>query len=153
VIGITREGVRGVAVLFLRIANSAALSFLLLHTTPFPDIVRSLRVFRVPDVFVVIIALSYKYLFLFSRTVEEMHLARKSRLLGVLPDREARRWVAERLVVLYRKSQARCGGIYQAMVARGFANDVPLRGFRPLEARDWCAATILLGAGGFFLAW
>jgi cobalt ECF transporter T component CbiQ len=153
VIGVTREGAHGVAILFLRITNSVALSFLLLHTTPFPDIVRALRVFRVPDVFVVIITLSYKYLFLFSRTVEDMHLAKRSRLLGAPPGREARRWMAERLAILYRKSQLRCEGIFQAMVARGFSSDVRLGGFRPLNASDWCAASVLFGAGALFLAW
>lgn len=153
VIGVTREGVHGITILFLRVTNSVALSFLLLHTTPFPDIVRSLRLFRVPDVFVVVITLSYKYLFLFSRTVEEMHLAKRSRLLGALPDREARSWVAERLVVLYRKSQVRCEGIFRAMVARGFSSDVRMRAFHPLKASDWCAATVLFGAGALILAW
>jgi cobalt ECF transporter T component CbiQ len=153
VIGVTREGVHGIALLFLRVANSVALSFLLLYTTPFTDVVKALRVFRVPDTFVVIFTLSYKYLFLFTRTVEDMHLAKKSRLLGPLPDREARRWVAERLVFLYRKSQARCVGIFKAMLSRGFASDVRLRAFRPLEARDWGVAATILGAGAVFLAW
>jgi cobalt ECF transporter T component CbiQ len=153
VIGVTREGVHGIALLFLRVTNSVALSFLLLYTTPFTDVVKALRIFRVPDTFVVVITLSYKYLFLFTRTVEDMHLAKKSRLLGPLPDREARRWVAERLAFLYRRSQIRCEGIFKAMLSRGFTRDVELRTFRPLAARDWGVAATILGAGVFFLAW
>jgi cobalt ECF transporter T component CbiQ len=153
VIGVTREGIRGIALLFLRVTNSVALSFLLLYTTPFTDVAKALRVFRVPDTFVLIFTLSYKYLFLFTRTVEDMHLAKKSRLLGPLPDREARRWVAERLAFLYRKSQVRCEWIFKSMLSRGFTNDVALRNFRPLAVRDWGVAATILGAGAFFLAW
>jgi cobalt ECF transporter T component CbiQ len=153
VIGVTREGLHGIALLFLRVTNSLALSFLLLYTTPFTDVAKALRVFRVPDTFVVIFTLSYKYLFLITRTVEEMHLAKKSRLLGPLTDREARRWVAERLAFLYRKSQVRCEGIFKAMLSRGFTSDVRLRAFRPLGTRDWGVATALLAAGALFLAW
>jgi energy-coupling factor transporter transmembrane protein EcfT len=153
VIGVTREGVHGIVLLFLRVTNSMALSFLLLYTTPFTDVVKALRILRVPDTFVVVITLSYKYLFLFTRTVEEMHIAKKSRLLGPLPGREGRSWVAERLAFLYRKSQVRCDWIFKAMLSRGFTGDVALKVFRPLAARDWGVAATILGAGAFFLAW
>lgn len=153
VVGVTREGVRGIALLFLRVSNSVALSFLLLHTTPFPEVARALRAFRVPDAFVVVLALSYKSLFLFARTVSDMHLAKRSRLLGPLPARAGRRWVAERLAFLYRKTQARSEEIFKAMLSRGFAADVRLGSRRPVTGRDWGVAAAILGAGGLFLWW
>ena len=153
VIGVTREGVEGITLLLLRVTNSVALSLLVLHTTPLTDIVKALRIFRIPDAFIIIIALSYKYMFVFIRTVEEMHLAKKSRLLGAVRGREARSWVAERITLLYRKTHAQCGEILKAMMSRGFTGEVRLQGFGKMAAWDWWMAAAQLGIAVLFLRW
>jgi cobalt/nickel transport system permease protein len=153
VIGVTREGMEGVALLFFRVTNSVALSLLVLYTTPLSDIVKAMRMFRLPDAFVIIIVLSYKYLFVFTRTIEEMHFAKKSRLFGVVRRWEARSWVAERVTLLYRKTNAQCGEILKAMVSRGYTGEVRLPGLRRMAACDWYAAAALLGLGVLFLEW
>jgi len=153
VIGVTREGVQGGALLFLRVTNSVALSLLVLYTTQFSDIVKALRIFRVPDTFIIIITLSYKYMFVFTRTVEEMHFAKKSRLLGLFRGREARSWVAERMALLYRNTHAQCGEIFEAMVSRGYTGQLRLYGLGKISAWDWCMAAGLLGFGILFLEW
>jgi len=153
VIGVTREGLQGIALLSLRVTNSVALSLLVIYTTPFTDIMKALRIFRVPDTFVIIITLSYKYMFVFTRTVEEMHLAKKSRLLGAVRGREARSWVAERITLLYRKTHAQCGEILKAMMSRGFTGEVRLRGLGKMAAWDWWMAAAQLGIGALFLRW
>ena len=153
VIGVTREGVQEITLLFLRVTNSLALSLLVLHTTPLTDIVKALRIFRIPDAFIIVIALSYKYMFVFIRAVEEMYLAKKSRLLGAVRGREARSWVAERITLLYRKTHAQCGEILKAMMSRGFTGEVRLRGLGKMAAWDWWMAAAQLGIGVLFLRW
>lgn len=138
-IGVTAEGAHGMALLTLRIGNSLALSLLLLHTTPFPDLIKALRVFRVPDSFIVIITLSYKYIFTFSRSVIDMHLAKKSRLLGAMGAEGSRQWAAGRIAVLFHKTQRRCEEIHKAMVARGLGHSMSLHAFPALCRRDYCA--------------
>jgi len=150
-IGITMEGARGVAMLSMRVMNSVSLSLLVLHTTPFPEIVRALKVFRVPDAFLMVITLSYKYIFIFARTVEDMHLAKKSRLVGAASDAEATRWIAGRIALVFKRTQIRCEEIFKAMQSRGFSGDIRLRGFGRLKALDYAACVSLLGAGAFFL--
>lgn len=152
-ITVTREGLHAVAMLFFRVTNSVALTLLLAHTTPFADVARTLRLFRVPDAFVVVIALSCKYLFLFARTVEEMHLAKKSRLLGPVRARDARHWVAERMTFLYRKTQMRYEEILKVMLARGFTGEVKLYGLPALRAVDWSAAAAALLAALALVWW
>jgi len=153
VIGVTREGVQRGALLFLRVTNSVALSLLVLYTTPFSNMVKALRLFRLPDAFTIIIALSYKYLFVFTRTVEEMHLAKKSRLLKAVGSREARSWAAERMTLLYRKTHAQWGEISKAMVSRGYTGELRLHGPGRTSPWDWCVAAALLGFGLLFLEW
>ncbi|MCC6345819.1 MAG: cobalt ECF transporter T component CbiQ [Nitrospirales bacterium] len=150
-IGITEEGMRGVLLLTLRVVNSLALSFLVLFTTPLPEIIRGLKVLKVPDVFIVMLTLSYKYIFLFAQTVEEVYRAKKSRLAGGLKGSSGREWVAGRMAFLFRKTQMRCEDVYKAMLGRGFSDEVRISGFRKLSSRDWMAGAAFAVAGIFFL--
>lgn len=152
-IGITGEGLHGMAMLTLRISNSVALSLLVLHTTSFPDLIKALRVFRVPDSFIIVITLSYKYVFSFSRTVTDMHLAKKSRLLGPMDAGQSRKWAAERIASLFNRSQARCEEIFKAMVARGFEHEIPLHVYPKPGIHDVLTGSIMLLSWAGFLAW
>ncbi|MBF0607638.1 MAG: cobalt ECF transporter T component CbiQ [Candidatus Magnetobacterium sp. LHC-1] len=139
-IGITREGIYGVMMLTSRVMNSLSLSFFVLYTTPFPEIIKALKVLKVPDGFLMIIALSYKYMFIFARTVEDMHLAKKSRLAGHVSNADARRWIAGRIAFVFKKTMLRCEDIYKAMCCRGFDNDIKIYGVSRLHTRDWATA-------------
>jgi len=151
-IGITKQGVDGVLMLTSRVMNSLALSLLVTYTTPFPEIIRAVRLLKVPDSFLIIVTLSYKYIFIFAKTVEDMHLAKKSRLAGHVSNAEARRWIAGRFAFLFRKTQLRCEEIFKAMVGRGFSDNIRIYGFRRLNLRDWFTA-IALGLIGALLLW
>ncbi len=151
-IGITKEGLYGMAMLTLRIINSLSITFLLLYTTPFPEIIKALKVFRIPDTFLIVIALTYKYLFLFAKTGEEMHLAKKSRLLRELRPHEARRWVAGRVAFIFRKTRLRAEEVYKAMLCRGFSDTITIHQTAKLRQRDW-AAGISLFLAGCLLLW
>jgi len=150
-IGITREGMYGVAMLTLRVTNSLALSFFVLYTTTFPDIVKALKILRIADGFLMIITLSYKYIFIFARTVEDMHLAKKSRLAGQVSNAEARRWIAGRIAFIFKKTQLRCEEIFKAMLGRGFSERVRIYGVGKLQPRDWAVSVVFSLMGILFL--
>ena len=150
-IGITREGIYGVVMLTMRVVNSLSLSFLVLYTTPFHEIIRALKVLKVPDSFLIIITLCYKYIFILSKTVEDMHLAKKSRIVRELSHAEAREWIAGRMAFIFRKTRLRCEEVFKAMIGRGFSDSIKFYGFRKMCRADWCAATFLFSAGILFL--
>ena len=150
-IGLTRQGVDGVMMLCLRMMNSLTISLLVIHTTPFHRIIKALQVFRVPQAFLLIITLSYKYIFIFAKTVEGMYFARKSRLVGMVRDDEARDWVAGRIAHMFRKSMSRYEEVFRAMVARGFAEEVRLSDVGELTAVDRLSGCFFLLAGIFIL--
>jgi cobalt ECF transporter T component CbiQ len=150
-IGITREGMYGVTMLTLRVVNSLALSFLVLYTTPFAEIVRALRVLKVPHSFLIILTLCYKYIFVFSRTVEDMYLSKKSRLVRDVSNKKAREWIAGRLDLIFRKSQRRCEELFQAMLSRGFSDAIKIHGFKALGWWDGLTGLSLFLIGIFFL--
>ena len=151
-IGITREGMYGVTMLTLRVVNSLALSFLVLYSTPFAEIVRALRVLKVPHSFLIILTLCYKYIFVFSRIVEDMYLSKKSRLVRDVSNKKARDWIAGRLDLIFRKTHLRCEEVFQAMLSRGFSDAIKIHGFRKLGLWDGLAGLSLFLIG-IFLLW
>ncbi|MFZ5995902.1 MAG: cobalt ECF transporter T component CbiQ [Nitrospirota bacterium] len=152
-IGLTKEGLFAVAMLTLRVVNSVSLSFLVLSTTSFPEIVKALKVLRIPDVILMMLALSYKYIFLFAKTVEEMHLAKKGRLTGAISGAEVRDWVAGRMAFIFRKTQLRCEEVFKAMQARGFSDTVKLYGIKKLTPGDQLTGIFFALTGCAFLLW
>jgi cobalt/nickel transport system permease protein len=145
-IGLTRQGIDGVMMLCLRMMNSLAISLLVIYTTPFHRIIKALQVFRVPQALLLVITLSYKYIFIFAKTIEGMYFARKSRLVGMARADEARIWAAGRIAHIFRRAMSRYEEVFRAMVARGFAEEVRLSDIGDLTAAD------LLSGGFFFLA-
>ena len=150
-IGITREGLHVVAMLTLRVINSLSVAFLVLNTTTFPDIIKALKVMKVPDSFLMIITLAYKYIFIFAKTVEDMHRAKKSRLASQVSNTDARKWAAGRMGFIFNKTRMRCEEIFKAMLSRGFSEEVKLYEPGKLELRDIITGGILLIAGICFL--
>ncbi len=151
-IGITREGCRVVAMLTLRVMNSVGISILVVYTTPFFEIIRALKVIRVPDTLLMVIILSYKFIFIYSKTVEEIYLAMKSRLAGPVDSGTIRELVAGRIYFIFKKSQARYEETFRAMQARAFSGEMTLYSYRSFSARDAAAGLFLAAAGIFFMA-
>jgi cobalt/nickel transport system permease protein len=92
---------------------------LLSNTTPFGDLLGLLRRIRAPGVFVTILALMYRYLFVLIDEFERIDRARKSRTFT--PGRY-RAWFISSTVLgaLLLRSTERAGRIYAAMCARGW---------------------------------
>lgn len=92
---------------------------LLSNTTPFPDILRVARRFRVPSVLVTVLALMYRYVFLLIDEAERMHRARMSRTFNA---NRLSIWkiIATVIGQLFVRSTERAERIYSAMLARGW---------------------------------
>jgi len=150
-IGITKEGIYSVTLLTLRVANSLSISFLVLYTTPFPEIIKALKILKVPDTFLMIITLSYKYIFLFAKIVGDMHIAKKSRLIKGVSNAQAREWIAGRVAFIFRKTRLRCENLFNAMLSRGFSDKIKFYGSKKIQALDWSAGAALLLVGILFL--
>ena len=101
---------------------------LLISVMPFRDILKVLQRIRVPDIFLRILSIFYRYLFIFSDEVEKMQKAIKARYLrrnSVLYFKMA----ANIAGTLFLRSLERGESTYQAMCARGFNGsftDLPL---------------------------
>jgi len=98
---------------------SLATMLLLANTTPFAELLRVLRHLRVPALFITVLALMYRYLFLLVDEAERMQRARASR---TFTHTRARLWRSSATLVgqLFVRSSERAERIYAAMCARGW---------------------------------
>ena len=146
-IGITREGISVVARMYLKVFNSLSLTLLILNTTAFTEIIKSLKVFRVPDMFLLIITLTYKFVFILAHTVEETYFALKLRWWRKLKKAEAGKIVAGRITHIFRRSWMRYEETWQAMVARGYTGEVNLCYLRKITILDYLTLALFLLVG------
>jgi cobalt/nickel transport system permease protein len=142
-IGITEEGVIVCSKLTLRVFASLSVTFLVLATTSFAEIIRSLKLFRMPDTLLLVLTLTYKYVYLFSQTIVDMFLAKKTRLVLGVSSAEFRRWSAGRMATIFRKTERKVDDIYQAMLCRGFSGKIRLSGSRKFRTTDIAGAVAL----------
>jgi len=92
---------------------------LLSNTTPFADLLRVLKAWRMPALLVTTLSLMYRYLFVLVDEAQRMQRARASRTFA--PKRR-RAWRAMATVIsqLFIRSSERAERIYAAMCARGW---------------------------------
>jgi len=149
---ITRSGCTSAAFLVLRAETAATLTLVLIFTTPWAHVLKSLRMFRVPVVFVVILGMTCRYVVLLLDTAHEMFESRKSRSVGRLTRGEQRRLAIHSAGALLHRTLHLSGEVYLAMQSRGFRGEVYILDDFRMQAKDWISAVSLVGmAIGF--AW
>ncbi len=134
---ITKQGVLGGVLLVLRSFASLTAVFLLTATTKWVNILKALRIVKVPALFVATLEMAQRYLFLCLELTTQTFTARKSRTLAKIPGREGRRFVATTAGNLLIRTSLMSDAVYQAMLARGYCGEVKvLERFRTRK-RDW----------------
>jgi len=130
--GLTEQGLTSACLVVLRVAVSISLVVLMTLTTPWVKLLSALRALGVSRIFVLVIGMCYRYVFLLLGSVTEMYESRKSRRVGaVRHDRSARSFVTSSAGALFGKAHHLSEEVHQAMVARGYRGDAKtLQGFR-----------------------
>jgi len=136
-LSITREGLAGAGQFVLRVGTSVSLAVLLVLTTKWADLLKALRILRVPAVFVLILSMTYRYTFLFLHTATSMFLARKSRSVAITSGAEQRRWIVAGMGTLLSKSFRMSNEVYLAMLSRGFHGEMYAYDDYHMRATDW----------------
>jgi cobalt/nickel transport system permease protein len=145
---VTRQGLFGGVVFIGRVAASVSLALLLPLTTRWNELIRACAALRVPQLFVLVLAMAYRYIALLVRTVAELHEARQSRTVHYLPAGAEQRWVAARIGYLFGKSYRLSQDVHDAMLARGFAGEVVSAALPKASGRDflWLSGALLIAA-------
>jgi cobalt/nickel transport system permease protein len=140
-LGVSATGVWSAAIFVARVGVSVSLAVLLVLTTPWPDVLKSLHSLKVPQVFVLVLSMTYRYIFLFLHTLNGMFEARKSRIVARLGGGEDRRWITRSMGALMSRSFKMSNDVYAAMLARGFTGEIRTYTTYRMHASDWLALT------------
>jgi cobalt ECF transporter T component CbiQ len=143
-IAITKQGMEGVMRLTLKVANSVSIVLLIVSVSTFEKLIRALSYFRVPAIFLLILTLSYKFIFILSHTIQETYQALKMRWWNRGSVTQAEAMVAGRIGYLFRKSWERYEQVYISMTARGFKGEVRFCYFEPFKLAD-CLFLFFIG--------
>lgn len=136
---LTAQGLHSAALLALRTTTAASFSILLVLCTPWNQVLKALRFFRVPAVLVVTLGMTYRYIFVLLKSAHDMFVSRQSRMVGPLDPVERRRIAGGSAGVLLAKSIQLSGETHLAMQSRGFAGEVYILEDLRVDLYGWLA--------------
>ncbi len=142
---ITRTGLTSALFLLLRVGTSVSAAVLLILTTPWNSVLKTLGALCVPDALVVMLGMTYRYIYLLLQAAGDMLLSRESRVVGRMSASGERRLMAASAGVLLSRSLQLSSDVYLAMQSRGFRGYPRTMDTFQMRRRDWlyAAATLL----------
>lgn len=144
---VTREGLAVFLKFLARVASMVAMVSLLVVTTRQADFFRGLGRFPLPGFFTTALFVTFRYMFLLLKAVEDSSLARKSRTITGTAAGEDRRWFASRAGFLLKKSLATADEVALSMASRGFSGRLATRPPGELAPGDYA----WIGASAFVM--
>jgi cobalt ECF transporter T component CbiQ len=136
---VTLQGLRSAAFLLGRAETAATFALLLILCTPWPHVLKALRVFRAPIVLVAILGMTHRYIFVLLESAAQMFASRRSRMVGPLSPRDRRRVATATAGVLLDKALLLSTDVQLAMAARGYRGEVRLIDDFHATPVDWLA--------------
>lgn len=122
-LAITKQGAAGATLLIVRVAISVSLAFLFTTTTRFANLMKAFRVLFLPKIFITILEMCYRYIFLLLNITIDMFVARKSRTLSKIDSKQGRRFVSSAIGSIFGKSYTLSEEVYAAMLSRGYKGE------------------------------
>lgn len=114
------QGAYTALVFVLRVATCVSFVVVFTVTTRHSLFLKSARSLGIPALFLQVLDMTYRYIFLFIKIFEEMHMSLKSRLAGTMSAGGSRHWIASRIAFLFKRSMKMSEEVYMAMLARGY---------------------------------
>jgi cobalt/nickel transport system permease protein len=150
---ITQTGLNSALFLLLRVGTSVSAAVLLVLSTPWNSVLKALGVMRLPDVVVLMLGMTYRYIYLFLHTANDMFLSRQSRILRRLDGAGERRLVAASAGTLLNRSLQLSSEVYLAMQSRGFRGTPRTLETFKMQRCDWAfaALTLIITAAAIWL--
>lgn len=145
---ITEQGLRTASLLILRVETAVTFTTLLILSTPWVQVLKALRALRLPKEVVMMLAMTYRYVFLLVETATQMFESRRSRTVGILRPTEQRHLAGRTAGVLLSKSVALSNDVYLAMQSRGFRGDVQILSDSRMTPWDYLGLLAFLLVGG-----
>jgi cobalt/nickel transport system permease protein len=150
---ITRQGFHGALLFIMRVLTSVSFAVLLSVTTKHFDLLKVLRIFRIPQVFVMTLGMCYRYIYLFVETIENVYLAIKSRVGTKIHYKRGQHIVAWNISYLWNRSYQLNEAVYKAMLSRGYLGEPVVIADYKITVKDvfWLFFVALICAAMIYL--
>lgn len=145
---ITRQGVVGAALFVMRVVTCVSFAVLLSITTRHFELLKVLRIFKIPQVFVMTLGICYRYIYLFVEIIENTYLAIKSRVGTKIHYKKGQHLVAWNIAFLWQRSYLFSEDVYKAMLSRGYRGEPAVLNDFKIKPIDqlWLFIVILFSA-------
>lgn len=148
---LSKPGVSAAMLFLFRVTTSVSLVTLLGLTTPHSELLRVLQIFKVPAIFVLILGMCYRYIFLFMEIIENTYRAVKSRVGTKIPNNHGQKVVTWNIAHLWQRSYQLNNEVYKAMLSRGYSGEARVLDEFKTNARDWLWLGLVAAIFGFMI--
>lgn len=150
---VTRPGIASAGLFVARVTTCVSFAILLSLTTRQAALLKVLRIFGVPEVFVTTAGMCYRYLYLFVQIIEHTYTALKSRVGRSMDFRRGQQAVAWKIATLWQRSLQLNEEVYGAMLSRGFRGEPRILGEFKTRPRDWVWLGVVAAGTVPYLLW
>ncbi len=141
---VTRQGLEAALLFVSRVVTSVSFVILLGLTTRHFTLLKVLRVFKVPQIFVMVLGMTYRYIYLFTEIIENTYLSLKSRVGGTIHYRKGQKMVAWNIATLWQRSFKLNEDVYSAMLSRGYSGEPVISDELKVSFKDWVWGALTL---------
>jgi cobalt/nickel transport system permease protein len=131
-IGVSIAGMQSAVIVFFKSLGAVSCLYYLSLNTPMVDLLNALARIKIPKLFIELMGLIYRSIFVLLETVDTMITAQKSRV-GYSSFSSGYRSLAVLAATLFIRSYKRSNELYTALEARGYEGEINVLG-EPLEA-------------------
>ena len=150
-LSVTRQGLVSATLFISRVITSVSIVVLLSLTTRHAHILYTLRMFRIPPVFIMTIGMCYRYIYLFIKIIEDTYIALKSRSAIAISAGRGQRIASWNIANLWHRSFLLHKEVYGAMASRGYSGEVYMANNFKVCAKDWMWLAASLAISAFLL--
>jgi cobalt/nickel transport system permease protein len=117
---ITRQGAQGAVIFVLRVAACVSIAVLMTLTTRWAYLLRGFSMIRVPTIFINILEMTYRYIYVLLKSASDMFESRLSRTVGRTSTKEQQKFVGNSMGALWMIAFALSDEVHAAMLSRGY---------------------------------
>ena len=143
---VSRQGLDGAIIFIMRVVTCVSWVVLLNLTTKHFALLKALRIFKIPQVFIMILGMCYRYVYLFVEIIQNTYLAIKSRVGIGVQYQKGQNIVAWNIASLWERSAGLNEEVYKAMLARGYQGEALAWDDFKIKAVDylWSSAVVII---------
>ncbi len=143
-ISVTKPGLLSAFLLILRVLTTVSFIVLLSLTTRQNNLLRALRIFKIPQIFIMVLMLTYHYIYILAKVAEDTFMAMRSRLIQTLPAQKNQQILTRRISAIWLKSKQLSEETYLAMLSRAFSGEPKVLNSFKAGLGDWVWASSVM---------